>query len=130
MIRHCDDADFELIWAIINDGAQAYKGIIPRDRWTDPYMSREKLRSEIADGVAFWGYDDRSQLVGVMGIQQVQEVTLIRHAYVRSGNQKRGIGAQLLSHLLEPFHQASADRNLGGRILGDPFLRESRFQDG
>jgi N-acetylglutamate synthase-like GNAT family acetyltransferase len=62
-------------------------------------MSREKLRHEIADGVSFWGYEESSQLVGVMGIQTVQDVTLIRHAYVRAGSQKRGIGAQLLSHL-------------------------------
>jgi N-acetylglutamate synthase-like GNAT family acetyltransferase len=99
MIRRCNEADIELIWAIINDGAQAYKGTIPADRWEEPYMSREKLRHEIADGVSFWGYEESSQLVGVMGIQTVQDVTLIRHAYVRAGSQKRGIGAQLLSHL-------------------------------
>ena len=99
MIRRCDDRDFELIWAIINDGAQAYKGIIPVDRWTEPYMSREKLQEEIDDGVVFWGYEESGTLAGVMGIQQVQDVTLIRHAYVRSGSQKRGIGAHLLSHL-------------------------------
>jgi N-acetylglutamate synthase-like GNAT family acetyltransferase len=99
MIRRCDERDFELIWAIINDGAQAYKGIIPVDRWTEPYMSREKLQEEIDDGVVFWGYEESGTLAGVMGIQQVQDVTLIRHAYVRSGSQKRGIGAHLLSHL-------------------------------
>ncbi len=99
MIRRCDDRDFEAIWAIINDGAQAYRGIIPADRWTEPYMSREHLRQEIADGVVFWGYEESEDLLGVMGLQQVQDVTLIRHAYVRSGNQKRGIGGQLLAHL-------------------------------
>jgi N-acetylglutamate synthase-like GNAT family acetyltransferase len=101
MIRRCDNRDFELIWAIINDGAQAYKGIIPADLWAEPYMSRENLRHEIVDGVAFWGYEESGTLAGVMGIQQVQDVTLIRHAYVRTGNQKRGIGAHLLSHLRE-----------------------------
>jgi GNAT superfamily N-acetyltransferase len=101
MIRRCDDRDMELIWAIINDGAQAYRGIIPADRWTEPYMSREKLQHEIDDGVAFWGYEDGGTLVGVMGLQQVQDVTLIRHAYVRASSQKRGIGAELLSHLRE-----------------------------
>jgi GNAT superfamily N-acetyltransferase len=100
MIRRCDDHDFEMIWAIVNDGAQAYKGIIPADRWTEPYMSRDKLRHEIDDGVAFWGYEDSGTLAGVMGIQDVQDVTLIRHAYVRTGSQKRGIGGRLLSHLL------------------------------
>jgi N-acetylglutamate synthase-like GNAT family acetyltransferase len=101
MIRRCDDRDFELIWAIINDGAQAYKGIIPADRWTEPYMSREKLQHEIDEGVVFWGYEESGTLVGVMGLQQVQDVTLIRHAYVVTSSQKRGIGAHLLSHLRE-----------------------------
>lgn len=101
MIRRCDDRDFDLTWTIVNDGAQAYKGIIPADRWTDPYMSREQLRHEISEGVVFWGYEDAGSLLGVMGIQAVQDVTLIRHAYVRTTNQKRGIGALLLSHLRE-----------------------------
>ena len=101
MIRRCDDRDFEVIWATINDGAQAYKGIIPADRWAEPYMSREKLQHEIDEGVVFWGYEEAGTLVGVMGIQQVQDVTLIRHAYVRSSSQKRGIGAHLLAHLRE-----------------------------
>jgi GNAT superfamily N-acetyltransferase len=99
MIRRCDDRDFEMIWAIINDGAQAYQGTIPKDRWTEPYMSREKLQHEVEDGVVFWGYEDGRMLLGVMGLQQVQDVTLIRHAYVRSASQKQGVGAQLLSHL-------------------------------
>src|ERR1700730_11744692 len=101
MIRGCDERDFELIWAIINDGAQAYKGIIPSDRWTEPYMSREKLQHEIDQDVVFWGYEETGTLVGVMGIQVVQDVTLIRHAYVRSSSQKGGIGAHLLAHLRE-----------------------------
>jgi N-acetylglutamate synthase-like GNAT family acetyltransferase len=101
MIRRCDDRDFELIWTIINDGAQAYKGIIPADCWTEPYMSREKLRHEIDDGVVFWGYEETGTLVGIMGIQGVQDVTLIRHAYVCTSRQKRGYGAHLLSHLRE-----------------------------
>jgi N-acetylglutamate synthase-like GNAT family acetyltransferase len=99
MIRRCDDRDFEVIWAIINDGAQAYKGTIPADRWIEPYMSREKLQDEVDEGVVFWGYEDAGELAGVMGIQQLQDVTLVRHAYVRTGSQKRGIGGHLLSHL-------------------------------
>jgi GNAT superfamily N-acetyltransferase len=99
MIRRCDERDFELIWAIINDGARAYKGVIPQDRWTEPYMSRNQLHHEIDDGVAFWGYEESRTLDGVMGIQQVQDVTLIRHAYVRTSHQKGGIGGRLLSHL-------------------------------
>lgn len=101
MLRQCDERDFDVIWAIINDGAQAYKGNIPADRWTEPYMSREKLRHEIDEGVVFWGYEEAGTLIGVMGIQLVQNVTLIRHAYVRTGSQKQGIGARLLAHLLE-----------------------------
>lgn len=101
MIRRCDDRDFDLTWTIINDGAQAYKGIIPADRWTEPYMSREKLQHEISDGVVFWGYEDAGTVLGVMGIQAVQDVTLIRHAYVRTTSQKHGVGARLLSHLRE-----------------------------
>jgi hypothetical protein len=70
MIRRCDDRDFEVIWAIINDGAQAYRDTIPKDRWTEPYMSHEKLQHEIDDGVVFWGYEDAGNLLGVMGLQQ------------------------------------------------------------
>jgi GNAT superfamily N-acetyltransferase len=99
MIRRCDMRDFALIWAIINDGAQAYRGTIPADRWTEPYMSREKLQHEIEDGVVFWGYQEDGALMGVMGIQPVRDVTLIRHAYVRTSSQKKGVGSQLLAHL-------------------------------
>jgi N-acetylglutamate synthase-like GNAT family acetyltransferase len=99
MIRRCDERDFDEIWTIINDGAQAYKGIIPEDRWSEPYMPREKLRHEIDAGVAFWCVEEDGTLEGVMGVQPVQDVTLIRHAYVRTAGQKRGIGGQLLAHL-------------------------------
>ncbi len=101
MIRSTTDADFDTIWEIVNDGAQAYKGIIPADRWHEPYMSREELRSEIGAGIEFCGYEEQGQLLGVMGIQQVRDVTLIRHAYTRTTAQKRGIGSQLLAHLRE-----------------------------
>jgi len=99
MIRRCEDPDFELIWTIINDGSQAYRGTIPVDCWTEPYMSKEKLQGEIDEGVVFWGYEEAGMLLGVMGIQEVQNVTLVRHAYVRTSSQKQGIGAQLLSQL-------------------------------
>jgi GNAT superfamily N-acetyltransferase len=100
MIRRCEDRDLEPIWTIVNDAAQAYKGIIPADRWAEPYMPMEELRHEIADGVVFWGFEEAGILQGVMGLQQVQDVTLIRHAYVRTSIQKRGIGGRLLTHLL------------------------------
>ena len=101
MIRRCADEDFETILAIVNDGAEAYRGTIPADRWTEPYMSREKLAHEIADGVVFWGYEVDGELSGVMGIQAVADVTLIRHAYVRTASQGTGVGGKLLARLRE-----------------------------
>jgi N-acetylglutamate synthase-like GNAT family acetyltransferase len=100
MIRRCNEQDFDAIWCIVNDAAQAYKGVIPDDRWTEPYMSQNELRHEIGEGVEFWGYEENGGLTGVMGIQAVEDVTLIRHAYVRTACQRRGVGAGLLSHLL------------------------------
>ena len=99
MIWRCGEDDFEDIWTIINDGAQAYRGVIPADCWAEPYMSQEKLQHEIDNHVVFWGYEEDDHLAGVMGHQEVQDVTLIRHAYVRTESQNRGIGAQLLAHL-------------------------------
>jgi N-acetylglutamate synthase-like GNAT family acetyltransferase len=99
MIRRCEIRDFELIYDIVNDSARAYEGVIPKDRSREPYMSKQELQHEIDEGVAFWGYEENGSLAGVMGIQPVQDVTLIRHAYVRTGSQRRGIGAYLLSHL-------------------------------
>lgn len=99
MIRACNSQDFDTIWTTINDGAVAYRGVIPEDRWHEPYMSKGKLRHEIDDGVVFWGYEVDGVLVGVMGIQELPDVTLIRHAYARTTAQGRGIGSQLLSHL-------------------------------
>lgn len=101
MIRCCGDEDIEAIGEIINDGAQAYRGVIPADRWTEPYMPSDELRHEIAEGVRFWGFEDRGRLIAVMGIQEVQDVTLIRHAYVRTGQQSLGIGGRLLAFLRE-----------------------------
>jgi N-acetylglutamate synthase-like GNAT family acetyltransferase len=99
MIRKCKKKDFEEIYAIINDSAIAYKGVIPSDRWKDPYMPREELHHEIVDGVVFYGYEEDGKLVGVMGIQDVQDVTLIRHSYVRTAKRGQGIGGKLLARL-------------------------------
>ena len=101
MIRPCDSRDFEAIRSIINDAAQAYQGIIPADCWKEPYMPADELRQEIADGVLFWGNEEGGELVGVMGIQHVRDVTLIRHAYVRTANRNQGIGGKLLARLCE-----------------------------
>jgi N-acetylglutamate synthase-like GNAT family acetyltransferase len=99
MLRRCEPDDFEAIFAIINDGAEAYRGVIPPDRWHDPYMPREDLRDQIDAGVEFWGIEDDGALVAVMGIQPVMDVTLIRHAYVRTANQNQGHGKRLLEML-------------------------------
>jgi N-acetylglutamate synthase-like GNAT family acetyltransferase len=101
MIRRCDKHEFEQIYTIINDGALAYKGVIPEDCWTEPYMSRDKLQQEMDAGVVFWGSEDNGKLCGVMGLQSVRDVTLVRHAYVLTANQRRGIGASLLTRLRE-----------------------------
>lgn len=99
MIRKCDQSDFETILTIINDAAQAYKGAIPADRWHDPYMTKEELSREIERGVEFWKYEDQGQIFGVMGLQDIQDVTLIRHAYVRTNYRRSGIGSNLLRFL-------------------------------
>ena len=99
MIRICKESDLNTIFEIINEAAQAYKGVIPQDRWHEPYMSLEELRAQIEDGIVFWGLERDGRLFGVMGIQDKGDVTLIRHAYVVSGAQRRGIGKKLLQHL-------------------------------
>jgi len=99
MISRCSQQDFNEIYEIINDGAAAYKGIIPADRWHDPYMSREELQKQIEEGVEFWRYAEDEGILGVMGIQHKGDVTLIRHAYVRSIQRNKGIGSLLLKHL-------------------------------
>jgi N-acetylglutamate synthase-like GNAT family acetyltransferase len=99
MIRECTQDDLLTMYAIINDAARAYKGVIPNDRWHDPYMSLDELKHEIEDGVVFWGIEQDGNLIGIMGIQDKGNVTLIRHAYVQTNQQKQGIGTQLLRHL-------------------------------
>ncbi|MDD3581270.1 MAG: GNAT family N-acetyltransferase, partial [Desulfobacca sp.] len=101
MIRPCDQHDFEAIYAIINEAAEAYRGVIPADRWHEPYMPRDELQQEIEAGVVFWGYEESGELLGVMGLQPVQDVTLIRHAYVRTAQQNQGIGGQLLTTMCQ-----------------------------
>ncbi len=101
MIRQCKSQDFETILAIINDAAEAYRGVIPADQWREPYMPEAELREEIQAGVEFCGYEQEGRLIGVMGVQAKGEVTLIRHAYVRTVHRNRGIGGQLLRFLYE-----------------------------
>jgi len=99
MIRRCLEEDFEAVHTIINESAQVYRGVIPKDCWKEPYMGKNELRGQIGDGVVFWGYEENGVLLGVMGIQDVKDVSLIRHAYVITTYQSRGIGSQLFSHL-------------------------------
>ncbi|HYA15400.1 MAG TPA: GNAT family N-acetyltransferase [Syntrophales bacterium] len=101
VIRPCNESEFETMYDIINDAAEAYRGIIPADRWQEPYMSKDELRHEVDDGVVFWGYEENGELLGVMGIQDVRDVTLMRHAYVRTARRNQGIGGKLLSILRE-----------------------------
>jgi N-acetylglutamate synthase-like GNAT family acetyltransferase len=99
MIRKCTDDDLAALYAIINDAAQAYKGVIPADRWHEPYMPMGELRKEIHDGVQFWGYESDGEVIGVMGIQDKGDVALIRHAYVKTIRRKQGVGSALLRHI-------------------------------
>jgi GNAT superfamily N-acetyltransferase len=100
MICRLSNSDFDDILCAVNEAAVAYRGVIPADRWKEPYMPASELRQEIEDGVEFYGWQENSELIGVMGIQQVRDVTLIRHAYVLTSHQRCGIGAKLLQHLL------------------------------
>jgi GNAT superfamily N-acetyltransferase len=98
-IRRCRADEHPTILAIVNAAAEAYRGVIPEDCWHEPYLSSSQLEREIAAGIVFWGYEKDGALIGVMGIQPVQDVDLIRHAYVRPGHQHHGIGSRLLTHL-------------------------------
>ncbi len=98
-IGACDANDVPMIFEIINDAAQAYKGVIPAFAWHEPYMPMADLASEIAKGVRFYGCRADGRLVGVMGTQDIKDVTLIRHAYVRTTLRGGGIGRRLLEHL-------------------------------
>ena len=99
VIRPCGADERNAILAIVNAAAEAYRGVIPADRWHDPYMRRDELDAEIAAGVELWGYEADAALVGVMGLQPAGEVELIRHAYVLPGQQGRGAGSAMLRHL-------------------------------
>jgi GNAT superfamily N-acetyltransferase len=100
MISRLQPTEFNSILHVVNDAAEAYKGVIPEDRGKEPYMSAEELREEIESGVEFYGWVEDNVLVAVMGIQLVNDVTLIRHAYVLTNRQRRGIGEKLLKYLL------------------------------
>jgi len=100
MIHSLLPSDFDAVLKVINDAAQAYKGVIPNDRWKEPYMSAEELREEIEAGVRFFGWVEGGHLLGVVGIQALEDTALIRHVYVLPGCQRRGIGTRLLEYLI------------------------------
>ena len=100
MIRRCGDDELARVLAIVNAAAEAYRGVIPADRWHEPYMPASELDAEIASGVVVWGYEEGGALLGIMGVQPVGEVELIRHAYVAPDVQGRGVGGALLEHLV------------------------------
>lgn len=99
LIRQCVNDDLGEIFLIVNDAAVAYRGVIPADCWKTPYMPMEELEAEVSAGVRFWGCEEDGKLLGVMGLQLVQDVALIRHAYVRTSAQHRGIGGELMAVL-------------------------------
>jgi len=100
MLQRCTPTDFREIFEIINDAASVYKGVIPSDCWHEPYMSEQDLKTQIDEGVDFWSYTNDGVIMGVMGIQDRAEVTLIRHAYVRTVVRNKGIGGKLLAYLV------------------------------
>ncbi len=100
MICKLTDDDFQAILTIVNEAAISYKGKIPVDRWKEPYMPPEELKEEIGHGVQFYGCKENDTLIAVMGIQHVNDVTLIRHAYTLTSHQRKGVGEKLLKHLL------------------------------
>jgi len=99
MIHILLPSDFDAILGVINDSAQVYKGVIPDDRWKEPYMSAGELRTEIEAGVRFFGWEENDHLLGVAGIQPIKDITLIRHTYVLTKYQRKRIGSRLLEHL-------------------------------
>jgi GNAT superfamily N-acetyltransferase len=111
MIRKLTNTDFQEILMLVNDAAVAYRGKIPADRWKEPYMPAEELKEEIKSGIQFFGYIENGALIAVMGIQPVGDVTLIRHAYTLTSQQRRGAGEKLLNRLLS---LAQTDRILVG----------------
>jgi N-acetylglutamate synthase-like GNAT family acetyltransferase len=101
MIRIANSTDHDILFSIINDATIVYKGAIPADCWHEPYFPVEYLKNEIAKGVVFHIYEEAGTPIGCMGIQEVIDVTLIRHAYVLTNQRRKGIGGILLNHLMQ-----------------------------
>jgi N-acetylglutamate synthase-like GNAT family acetyltransferase len=99
LLRKCVESDLATMLIIVNDAAQAYRRVIPVDRWREPYMPKDELVKEIADGVVFWVAEQEGDLLGVIGIQDKGDVALVRHAYVAPNMQRRSVGTRLLRHV-------------------------------
>ena len=128
MIRQCNDRDFEIIYSIINDAARVYKAVIPEDRWKEPYMSKDELQHQINEDVVFWGYEEDGELIGVMGIQHVQDVSLIRHAYVRPERQNQGIGQELLVELCRQTDRPTLIGTWASAVWAIQFYEKNGFK--
>ena len=128
MIRQCNDRDFEIIYSIINDAARVYKGVIPEDRWKEPYMSKDELQHQINEDVVFWGYEEDGELIGVMGIQHLQDVSLIRHGYVRPGRQNQGIGQELLVELCRQTDRPTLIGTWANAVWAIQFYEKNGFK--
>jgi N-acetylglutamate synthase-like GNAT family acetyltransferase len=98
-IRRYRDSDIDAVFSVVNEAAQAYRGVIPADRWHEPYMPMEELETEIVRGVQFWIAEEAGRVLGVMGIQDRGDVALVRHAYVATATQRKGVGTKLLHHV-------------------------------
>lgn len=130
MIRRCKESDFDTIFKIINDAAQAYKGVIPEDRWDEPYMSFEELRKEIEDGVFFWGLEHDGQLLGIMGIQDKGDVTLIRHTIPDSGTGRdRGSALWVHDELRLVEDESGNERRIAGALTDITDIKEKEAEE-
>ena len=127
-VRRCRDDEREAILRIVNLAAEAYRGVIPDDRWREPYMPASELDEEIAAGVTFWGYESDRELLGVMGIQAVRDVDLIRHAYVVPGRQRGGVGSSLLDHLIGVSTQRMLVGTWAAAVWAIRFYRRHGFE--
>jgi N-acetylglutamate synthase-like GNAT family acetyltransferase len=105
LIRKGEQADLAQIFAVVNEAAQAYRGVIPADRWREPYMPKDELEREIKQGVVFWVAEEEGRLLGIMGIQDRGDVALVRHAYVAPATQRKGVGTRLLRHVESLTHK-------------------------
>ena len=118
MISEYKKTDTSKILNIINDASIKYKGVIPDDCWKEPYMSEQELIDEFSDGVRIYGYNHNNELIGVIGIQEVKDVVLIRHAYTLSSYQGKGAGSALLEYLLKKILILDCWLALGKMPLG------------